>query len=319
MNAHLEPPLESADRHHKVPPAMEIVLALVLLLAAGLKAIQLFGRSDLIQHSPFHNRLILGGFIEVELLLSAWLAAGGWPRLRFLVALGCFAIFTGVSLGEAARALPSCGCFGNVKVSPLITAAFDAAAVAGLWLTRPRVGHAVDSLPSRNRFAAVAAVAALLSAALWAGYFVKEWGAAADSPTSATGDLVILEPASWVGQQLALIDNIDGGEVLRHGRWLVVLYHSDCDTCRAAVPEYAALAGSDAANRDGERVAFVAMPPLADAADDLASPSERYLHLKLRPDHDWFATTPVVVAIEEGKVVWAAEGEKAAHPPLIHW
>jgi hypothetical protein len=47
------------------------------------------------------------------------------------------------------------------------------------------------------------------------------------------------------------------------------------------------------------------------------APSSSYLRLSLKPDHDWFATTPVVAALVDGNVLWANEGEDAVHPPEL--
>ena len=124
-----------------------------------------------------------------------------------------------------------------------------------------------------------------------------------------------------VGDLVEFAYTTEGANPLRQGRWLVVLYHPDCDSCRAAIPLYAALATATeaAAERDQTkpRIAFVAMPPVVTPADDPVVPSTAYLHLNLKPDHDWFATTPVVAAIDDGRVIFAAEGEQAVQPPTI--
>jgi hypothetical protein len=93
----------------------------------------------------------------------------------------------------------------------------------------------------------------------------------------------------------------------------VVLYHFDCDDCRKAIADYQALAVSQA----NFRVAFVAMPPFAAAGSEPVVESGDYLRLRMREDHDWFAATPVVAALEEGRVVGAAEGEGAVSPAEI--
>jgi hypothetical protein len=130
----------------------------------------------------------------------------------------------------------------------------------------------------------------------------------------APDELVVLEPEDWVGKSFPVLNEMENSTLLRSGRWLVVLYHSDCDRCLEAIPRYQALAVSDGAKNAGIRLAFVAMPPVSIGADPVAC-SPDYLHLALRPDHDWFATTPLVAAIEDGKVIWAGDGDSAVNPP----
>jgi hypothetical protein len=141
--------------------------------------------------------------------------------------------------------------------------------------------------------------------------------ASAHDHTTRADNLIILDPSSWLNQTFPLLDEIIDGGSLQKGRWLVVFYHFDCDTCRQAIPAY--LSHLDELTVNGARMAFVQMPPDPPADQDLVAPSRDYLHLKLRPDRDWFATTPVVVAVEDGKVIWAKDGEDAAEPPHIAW
>lgn len=137
--------------------------------------------------------------------------------------------------------------------------------------------------------------------------------ALAEAGEARAGGLLVLDPATWVGRPFPLFDEIDGSGPLRGGRWLVVMYHYDCDDCRKAIPDYQTLAVS----QTGYRVAFVAIPPFAAAGIEPVAESEDYPRLRLREDHDWFATTPVVAVLENGRVLAAAEGQAAMLPPEI--
>ena len=97
---------------------IERVIAAVLLPSAFLKARQLLVGSGEIIPGLVHSPLLLALLIQSEILLALWLLIGGFARLRFIVAVGCFSIFALVSGYEAMHAMPSCGCFGNVKVPP---------------------------------------------------------------------------------------------------------------------------------------------------------------------------------------------------------
>lgn len=289
---------------------MDVLLAFVLLASASLKTGQFFMGSRAAIPGPLHSPLLLALLIQSELLLALWLLIGGFARLRFIVAVGCFSIFALVSGYEAMHAMPSCGCFGNVKVPPAITAAFDVSAVVALCWTRSRDAGSRADHPTRPRLIAGITAAIVLSGGLWTTYFLK--AAQARRTTGAAAlELRVLEPETWIGKLFPLFDEIDNSTPLKTGKWLVVLYHFDCDDCLKAIPEYQALATS----QSPVRVAFVAMPPFAPAGREPVADSSDYLHLRLRPDYDWFATTPVALTLQDGLVRTATEGTDATHPP----
>jgi hypothetical protein len=245
---------------------------------------------------------------------------GGLPRLRYATTITCFFLFGAFATYEAVRGLPSCGCFGNLKMPPAITAIVDFLAVIILLLTNR---HASPNLSRPSLPSLLCGIAFFLfgSIALWTGYFVWVQATASELDSASiplSDNLVVLEPGSWLKKPFGLFDEIEGSKQLRQGRWFIVFYHYDCDSCRQAIPLYASLSvplNVTAVNRP--KVAFVVMPPLAPAGQDPVVPFKDYPRLTLRPDKDWFATTPVVAAIDEGNVVWAGDGENAVHPPII--
>jgi hypothetical protein len=275
---------------------VEIVLAVLLFLAASLKAFSLFASSGSPISGLIQQRILLICLIEAELLLAIWLLVGGASRLRFLCAIACFCLFAAAAAYEFFHAMPSCGCFGNVKVSPAVAAVLDVAAVIALWTTRASRATWKSDRPPPRRLLAGYSAASVLTAALWTAYLLE--------PAHAATALVVLDPDTWPNRPFPLLDEIDGSAPLRDGRWLVILYHFDCSDCRAAIPAYEALA-------DRVHIAFVAMPPLGPSP---VADSPAYLSLTLRPDHEWFATTPLVAALQDGSVVSAEGGDNAVHP-----
>ena len=65
--------------------------------------------------------------------------------------------------------------------------------------------------------------------------------------------VMILEPKTWVGKRLSILDDIDIGGQLAKGEWLVVLYREDCPRCREELPRYAEL--SNRLRQDRSRAA----------------------------------------------------------------
>jgi hypothetical protein len=296
---------------------VECVLALALFAAAGSKAYQILVHATSTLSIFLSDNLRVACGVQAEILLGIWLLIGGLNRSRFIASLGCFTLFACIAFYEATHAIPSCGCFGNVKVPPLATGSFDLLAITGLWFTRPFWNSTIDHALSRWRVLLGLTLALLLSAGLWSAYVVRfQRYDVALAANDTAGTLVVLEPSNWVNKPFPLVDEIDNWNQLRSGRWLVIFYHFDCDSCLKAIPQYQAFAASELAGKAGIRVAFIAMPPASAGADPVRASSE-YQHLALRPDHDWFATTPVAVALENGRVIEAKEGENAIVPPEI--
>ena len=76
---------------------LRFVIAAILLTAAFLKAHQLATVPSLgegLLHARWFNILV----VEFELLLGIWLIIGLFPRLTWLITIGCFSVFALVSL-----------------------------------------------------------------------------------------------------------------------------------------------------------------------------------------------------------------------------
>jgi hypothetical protein len=298
---------------------IEIVLALVLIAAALLKAYQLFSYSIYFPSSRILSPKFQAMFIQAEFLLGIWLVTGGLPRLRFFTTLLCFSVFSGVTAWETLHSMLSCGCFGFVTVPPWMTLMFDLSAVIGLWLTRQRNISLGDVSPSGIRLVGGVTFASLSALVLWSVYFSKTQEARADANLSSltTGSLVVLNPAAMLHKPFSLFGEIQRANELKKGKWLVIFYHYDCDICLQAIPHYQSLAVAQSNSVDQERIAFVAIPPIAPHGEDTIAPSSFYLHLSLRPDHQWLAMTPLVVALKDGIVIAAVQGEQAVEPMII--
>jgi len=279
---------------------VESLLALILLAAAALKTNQFLSGSQSSISIFINHKAAFAALIQSELLLALWLFVGGLPRLRFICAVACFALFAATSCYEAIHSMPTCGCFGNIKVPPALTAALDAAAVLALCLTR---NTHIDQ-PSPRRLILAISAAVLLSAALWS---VEVRGPRLQVLDASAGEVVVIEPTDWLNKPFTLLDDLPGSTPLRTGRWMLLMYHDDCDDCREAIAFYRAAHGSV------YRLALLALPPLTAPVTDL--PDE--LRLTLNPNQNWFATTPVVFALDNARVIAAAAGPAAIHPPII--
>jgi hypothetical protein len=261
-----------------------------LIAAAVMKGRQLHTALGPIADGLIHNRVLVAGLSEVELLLGLWMVVGGVSRLRHAIAIIWFCLLAIVATIESIHAIPSCGCFGSVRILPALTATFDVSAVVALWLTRS-VGTRQTCSSGRIRLSIGILLAVSASAALWIAFYFGR-------PAAVPGDhLVILDPGSWLNQEFPLFDEINGSAPLQSGQWRMIFYHYDCPDCVDAIDLYRAKPANG-----GVRTAFVAVPPLPPPGADPVPDAPGYLHLQLSPDHEWFVTTPLVIVLKDGIV-----------------
>jgi hypothetical protein len=149
--------------HWQPYDVVRVALGLLLLTAAALKGHQL-------ATDPIRGRGILESFwfltavIEFELLFGLWLLFGLYARHTRFAAVGVFAVFACVSLLQALRGQPTCGCFGKLSIDPWYTCAIDSAAVVCLLLAKK--GRALEPEIAFDQ-------AATVPARVWASLLVS--------------------------------------------------------------------------------------------------------------------------------------------------
>lgn len=160
----LAPSLASDSRGAVLPGygLLRPFLAVVLLLASGLKAWQLAqGDGD----DLLPRWLAIAGF-QSEFVLGCWLLSGAWRTGAWRAALLFFGLVAGISLAEGLRGYPLCGCFGRFDVSPWYVFAFDVLVVGALLRWRPgeKGATAVSAvfLPAAAGFAGLSVASRIL-------------------------------------------------------------------------------------------------------------------------------------------------------------
>ncbi len=295
------------------------ILAIVLLTAAVLKGWQLLtepvANNDIWSYRPF---LILT--VEFELAMAIWLLSGLFKKAAWLVSLLCFSAFSAITLYKAITGAESCGCFGSVHVNPWITLfAIDLPTVLALSIFRPGLSlppafsfirkqesmkhllkEFLTPLPSGPRFA----ITALLTISILG---ISAPILAFNEPPQITSAYEVLEPKTWIGKELPILEHIDIAESLKKGTWLVLLYHYDCPDCAWAIPMYEQMARDLAGNEDFLRIALIAVPPYGrgPVSENCPCTLGRLVETK-----EWFVTTPAVTLLTDGNVTSAWE-EKA--------
>ena len=241
--------------------------------------------------APFAPRWLLLGTVEVEWAMGLWLLTGLYPEQTRRAATACFAAFACVALAKAIGGETSCGCFGRLAISPWYTLAFDVAALAALRAFRPPPSPPRTIRSDPRRFVRFATWLALATVGLG-------W-------VASSGDVagpVIVEPRTWVGRRLPLLERIDIGESLSRGDWVLVFDQHGSGGCRGVIPEYDRLARTFRDRSSSTRFALVEVPPHEDPARGLIPPDSPCLRGRLDAPRGWLVPTPSAMAIRDGYV-----------------
>jgi hypothetical protein len=248
------------------------VLSLLLLTAAALKGHELLtvpvAGKDLWSWRP-----LLIFQVEFELALGIWLLSGLFKRLAWLAGLLCFGLCCCVTLYKGLTGAASCGCFGVVHVNPWVTLlAIDLPAVVVLILFRPLSAFAplllslrrqqsihdaarefLTPLPSLPRSAATAVLGMAVLGLTTSVLVLNE-------PSTITPTYEALEPETWVGRKLPILQYVDVGGQLKSATWLILFYHQDCPDCRKVILQHERLARDWAGNERLPHIALVEVP-----------------------------------------------------------
>jgi len=261
------------------------------MTAAALKGWQLL-TEPMANKDIWTNRAFLIFTVEFELTLAIWLLSGIFKKIAWSAALGCFLLFSIITLYKGLTGAASCGCFGPVQVNPWITLfAVDIPVCLALAVFRPK-GEKLLDWPTMPRFAALAGIGfAILS--------ITATILALNKPEKITSSYEVLEPEEWVGRELPILDYIDIGEKLKKGNWLVLFYHYDCPDCLEAIQKYEKIFSEIDINNVVLGFAIIAVPPYGEDRVIAGSPC---VPGRLADVKDWFVTTPAVVLLTDGQV-----------------
>lgn len=321
-------------------------LGLLLVVAAVLKGHELL-TVPVANQDIWSSRAFLIFQVEFELALGIWLLSGVFKPLAWLAGVACFTLFCGVALYKALTGAASCGCFGTVHVNPWITLfAIDLPAAILLLVLRPksvfgslgrswsltlrllhlfrRAGHRATRRSHSHAGAivgrVVARTASIRSVVTMAAIAVVLGATtpilALNAPAKATAKYEVLEPETWVGKELPILEHIDIADQLRTGNWLVVLVHHDCPHCRREVPMIERMIRKQGGSDGFPTLALIELAPYSARSPwyGTSSANGRLANCKV-----WLVETPVAVLLEATKVKaeWAAIGSEITEDAII--
>lgn len=265
------------------------VPSFVLILSGCLKAIQIAGSGD-----PF--ALILGSYlltlvtISLEILVGTWLWSGDFRKSAKFVATSIFTCFFCFSMIRFAAGYENCGCFGIVKVSPLVSMVVSATALVCLWQCASRKTRKSNT----ERQMVWMFGATLTSVACIASAANRPVELPADGRIRFVGKSVVLHPDKWIGSPLPIQDYLLQSQPLSVGSWDLLIYHEHCKACQQEINRRSRLRSNQ-----GHSFALVSLEPIHERPD-YARNSWNWFQLDSR--FDWFAEAPVIVTVVNGIV-----------------
>ena len=204
------------------PLANDIVLKLLgalLLVAAVLKGYELL-TEPVANTDIWSNRYFLIFTVEFELALAIWLLSGLFKKVAWFVAITCFIVFSCVTLYKALAGFGSCGCFGKVHINPWITLfVVDIPVIAFLAVFKPRtitIKSIIRPLELFRPFPGISYLIVLVIAGLLS-ITASTFALVLNEPAVVSATYEVLEPETWIGQKLPVIENIDIAEQLKTG------------------------------------------------------------------------------------------------------
>ncbi|MCK5600272.1 hypothetical protein KAR91_00195 [Candidatus Pacearchaeota archaeon] len=284
------------------------LLGLLFLAGAVLKGHQLL-TEPMANVDIWSNRYFFIFTVEFELALAIWLLSGMFKKIAWIATVACFSLFCCITLYKGLAGYGSCGCFGRVHVNPWITLiAIDLPCLLALLIFRPKdlkLKHLTEPLSLLTPSPKTVHLVAIFLLALTC-IAVTILILAFNEPAAVASTYEILEPETWVGKELPILEQIDIKDKISKGNWLVMLYHHDCPSCAEAIPKIEQMARDLEGNEDFLRVALIEVPPYEQFSSAPTIQDGPCLLGRLDTSKEWFVTTPALVLLVDGitKNIW---------------
>jgi hypothetical protein len=279
---------------------------LMLLVAAALKFHALWtGAAEL--SAPSLPRWLQIVWLECELALGAWLLLGFAARALRAICILTFSVLAAASFASIGMGAESCGCFGVLRVSPWATFAMNLTIITALvrWQPPSELASLGKALALRGRrLLGVAFV--VVAVGLAGGTLVQTSGPshlADDGTIVGRSRHVVVASDTWrTGQRLPLLSHINVAKDLEVGKWEVLIYRLDCDSCRRALSEAQSEERVRSRVSNGVRLALIEAPPFGPIDEGVAGGTLMNLHGRMSDSWQWVAHFPLHVELEDGSL-----------------
>ncbi|MDG2292343.1 MAG: DoxX family protein [Phycisphaerales bacterium] len=284
----------------------------------------------------FDLYLVLALLIAIEFVAVAVMLL--IPKLARVAAVFMLVAFCLVLLNELrAGNIESCGCLGAASPPPWLMLIIDFILLLGVVFFKPRP---LQLTSPRNGWI-IATGCILITSGLAFGLVLSEAGAGgvitiepktdpasstaqnddATTPTTTTSlpSYYVLDTSDWVGKNIQDIDLVQYitnlPDSINEGQQYLIFYSRTCDHCQMLLELYFGY-GSPVPTT------LVAIPESKSGFATeglLENPCLDCTTLELPVGTDWLMTPPILLAIEDGIVQCAKEGEDSEMPECMPW
>ncbi len=288
---------------------LALAISAILLTSAFLKAQELASHT-LAPGDVFQNRWLILVVVEWEFVLAAWLLSNVFKRAAWLAVTGTFCGFLAVTFFRALSGAQSCGCFGRIQVNPWITLCLDATILTLLLVLHPHWIAEIRGQWRVKRVVAAGLCVALVGTLSAVGCVRNDApaGVLENADVGQQDRLVVLNPNEWLGQPFPLSSYVTLDQPVMQGCWIAVLYHHDCEHCQVLLAKLRDQVRQHPPGAGDPPLAAIEMPPFVKDGGVPAVAAIPGVHNgRLSAAHDWFVDTPVVVALRDGRVLFAEQ------------
>jgi hypothetical protein len=269
--------------------------------------------------SLLSNWYLLAAAVSIEAAVAIWALVA--PARWVWVAVTCLFVALTMFATWAFFANQECNCFGNFLPSGS-SMPINIVVITAMLLTRKQFGigrENIDSLsyaecsPNLNQLPnrlsvrlLVACVTSLAVATITAMALCNSLKTRTEMP-----DIKFLLADAWVGKTWPIDENFDAKlKKLSGGKWLVLIFRSDCEHCK----DLAMRIAEQQASGSAEKAAIVSLVagssdwPVHIGRASTSQESDTMIHWHNRDEP--FVASPAAFLLDEGRIVDAKDGEK---------
>ena len=287
---------------------------------------------------------LLATLIALEIIAAGiMIFVGRWARPMAVAVLSAFCL---ILIAEVSRGEKSCGCFGSITIPPVVMLAIDGTQLLGCLLIGRGLLVGRETTARVPRGAALAASAWTVAGLALSFAMLSSWlnnspsgvndndgpintdnnNKSSDNGSQTAAHIVQPLPsyylpdcASWVGKKWSELDiaqfmaqwpaDVDSG------RRYIVFYQGTCEHCHELLESH----------YSGELsipTTAIRIPEKRDGFEVRGThhmPCSKCEMLQLPTGCDWVITTPILMALENGVVICAKEGDEPLDPECLTW
>jgi hypothetical protein len=288
---------------------------------------------------------LLATLIALEIIAAGiMIFVGRWARP---VAVAMLSMFCLILIAEVSRGEKSCGCFGSITIPPIAMLAIDGTLLLGCVLIGRGLLRGRETTARVPRGSAIAASLWSIAGAALSFSMLASWINQPDAvienndqpiKTADSGhqpanngatqrdrvpqplpSYYLPDCASWVGKKWSEIDLAQYMKQwpadVESGKRYIVFYQGTCEHCHELLESH--FSGELSIPTTAIRI-----PEKRDGFELRGThpmPCSKCEMLQLPTGCDWVITTPILVALENGVVICAKEGDEPLEPECLTW